>query len=170
MARTHVMDIKELRDILPETMEIREDGTRHLNLDAIFEGKLETDPGEIDGYPATTVHVSHLTGLKLAGNKREHRSRLDGETVTLYDYFSFGGWDDQNFGRTEFQGPMVRGPHMYVYKLSVTLTAHQEPDEIALLVEEGDTVQFLGSEYRVTFPPRTNDNITMELVKEAVTA
>lgn len=169
MARTHVIDIKEL-DTLPETMQVREDGTRHFNLDTIFEGKLETDDHEIDGHPATTVTVSHQTGLKLAGNARDHYSHYDKETVTLHDYFSFGGWDDQNFGRTEFQGPLVRGPHMFVHKLSIMLTAHRQPDELALLVEEGDTVQFLGSEYRVTFPPRTNSNIKMELVKAAITA
>lgn len=169
MARTHVIDIKELTT-LPETMEIREGGTRHFNLDTIFEGKLDTDDREIAGHPATTVTVSHRTGLKLAGNAREHYSRFDSKLVTLHDFFSFGGWDDKNYGRTEFQGPMVQGPHMFVHKLSVMLTAHKEPDEMALLVEEGDTVQFLGSEYRVTFPPHTNTNIKMELVKEAVTA
>lgn len=168
MARTHVIDIKDL-DTLPEAMEVREDGTRHLNLDTIFTGKLKTEEDKVDGYPSTGVSVAHHTSLKLAGNAREHYSRYDGKLVTLHDFFNFGGWDDQNYGRTEFQGPMVQGPHMYAYKLSVTLTAHKEPDELALLVEAGDTVQFLGSEFRVTFPPHTNSNIKMELVKEAVT-
>lgn len=173
MARTNIIDIKDFPQELLDSSdraEVREDGTRHLNLDRLFEGNLKTDSHEIDGHPATTISVDNFSRIKLAGNARQHTSRFDGKTVTLHDYFNFGGWDDQNYGRTEFQGPMVQGPHMFAYKLGVMLTAHTEPEEMAFLVEEGDTVQFLGSEFRVTFPPYTNDNMKLELVKEVVTA
>lgn len=173
MAHTHIIDIKAFPQELLNTSdraEVREDGSRHLNLDLIFAGQLKAEPNEIDGLPATVVSVAYGARIKLAGNARQHTSRFDGRTVTLYDYFNFGGWDDQNYGRTEYQGRMVQGPHMFAYMLGTMLTAHAQPDETAFLVEEGDTLTFLGSEFRVTFPRYSNNNMTLVPVKEAVTA
>lgn len=159
--RTTVFDAKDTT--IPGT-EVRPDGTRHLNLDRLFDGHLEQQTNSIDGYPAATVSVRSFSRMKLAANRRLHRG------VALHDYYSFGGWDDQNFGRIDDGGPMVRGPHMYAFQLGLTLTDQPQPDEVALLVEDGDTVQFLGSEFRVTFPAHANRNMQLELVAEAVSA
>lgn len=156
MGPTHTLDAKDLP--LPGTR-ITSDGHRHIDLDALFHEELRTEEYPLDGLPSMRVKVRLMSRLMLAGNRREHYSRTLGETVTLYDFFTFQGWDENNYGL--IQGEPVQGPHMSATKLPVTIAAADGAEEVGLVVEDGDTVVFVGTEFRVTFPPRTNRNMTL---------
>lgn len=156
MGPTHTLDAKDLP--LPGTR-ITDDGHRHIDLDALFHEELRTREYPLDGLPSMRVQVRLMSRLMLAGNRREFHSRALGETVTLYDFFTFQGWDENNYGL--IQGEPIQGPHMIAAKLPVAIAATDGADEVGLVVEDGDTVEFMGTEFRVTFPPHTNRNMTL---------
>lgn len=168
MSHTHILDVKDI-PALPGC-HITNNGHRHINLDALFHEELRTEHRKVDGRPGTTVFVRHLSRLKLAGNARQHESRVLGETITLHDFFTFSGWDENNYGRVA--GRTLQGPHMHATRLPVTLAAFDGdgPEEVALLVEEGDTLEFMGTAFRVTFPPHVNRNMVLDEVVPATAA
>jgi hypothetical protein len=127
------------------------DGTRTIDIDLLFADSLETDEEmEVDGKPYQTIST-RFSKLKLAANPRMHRSHFgSGEEIELHDFFLFGGWDGEHFARTVCEGPLVRGPYMYASELGSVITAHKEPDEHAILVNDGDTLIFMGHKFRAT--------------------
>lgn len=165
MGPTYTLDAKDLP--LPGTR-ITDDGHRHIDLDALFHEELRTEERTIDGLPGTRVKVRPMSRLMLAGNRREHDSRTMGKTVTLHDFFTFQGWDKNNYGYV--QGQPAQGPHMKATKLPTVISAADGVEEVGLVVEDGDTVVFMGTEFRVTFPPHANRNMTLIPVPESAVA
>lgn len=161
----YTLDAKDLP--LPGTR-ITEDGHRHIDLDALFHEELRTEEYPANGLPGTRVKVRPMSRLMLAGNRREHHSRALGQTVTLHDFFTFQGWDENNYGL--IQGEPVQGPCMIAAKLPTSIAASDGAEEVGLVVEDGDTVEFMGTQFRVAFPPHSNRNMTLAPVTESVVA
>lgn len=132
------------------------DGTRTLDLDAIFGDSIKTDDErELDGYPYQTVSLNSFSNMKLASDPRLYTSRFTGETSVLHDFYSFGGWDEKHYARTEYQGNMVQGPYAFASKMGSMITSTPDPDEYAYLVNDGDTVIFMGYKFKVSSPKNT---------------
>lgn len=169
MSTTNILDVKDIPE-LPGA-DVTEDGHRHIDLDALFHEELRTDDRSAHALPGTVVTVRPFSRLKLAGNARVHSSRALGTDITLHDFFTFTGWDADNYGPVA--GTMTRGPYMRATKLPASIAAFDDgngPEEVALLVEEGDTVTFLGSQFRVAFPSHSNRNMALELLEEPLAA
>jgi hypothetical protein len=142
-----------------------------INLDILFESQLTTDnsvhvlEGTPEGGNNDTVALNSFSRIKLAANPNMYHGH------TLHDFYSFGGWDAGSFHRTEYRGPLVEGPHAYMFEQGTMLTAHAQPDEIAYLIEEGTILIFMGARFVVNFPAgRRGKFPELTLVSETVAA
>ncbi len=122
-----------------------------LDLDILFAGKIKEGDSVMG---AGHFNLDSFAHVKLAANPRPFTSHYDGLTTTLHDFYSFGGWVAGEEGRVVHGGPMVPGPHAYLFEQGVMVTAHKQPDEIAYLIEEGTIVKLMGTFYAVHFPNR----------------
>lgn len=68
----------------------------------------------------------------------------------LYDSFLIGGWEAGNAHRVECGGPLVEGPHAWMSKRGVAITAHKQPETRKVRVTFGDVLIIKGTRYVVT--------------------
>lgn len=138
-------EVLALPDIA-ERFRVTEDGHRWYDLDLVM--TLETrdyndnKPGS--DHPRVSW-VGSRTSTRFATNKREY------EGTTLYDFSLPVGWDDENWNVAVSGQPAIQGPYLSAYLLGSTVTLHKQPTEKAILIEAGDIVKFLGTEYVVGF-------------------
>lgn len=117
-----------------------------LNLDDLLtvnEEKYTFEDGPKPGVPQPIFSQDHFAGPVLAMAAGSVRG------TDLFDTFSVGGWDAGVFHRVEDGGPLVEGPHAFIFKNGVALTAHVQEKREEILMEEGDTLVFRGVEYTV---------------------
>lgn len=110
-----------------------------LDLDVIFGNLVDWEKYGEKGHYALGV----FSPIRLAANPRLYKG------VELHDFYSFGGWTAEGRGRVEFAGEMVQGPHAYLNKDAVYLSATEQPDEIAYLIEVGSKLTIAGTIYAV---------------------
>lgn len=96
-------------------------------------------------------------GIKFAGYPRDYQGTL------IHKFFSLGGWTEEGEGRIEFGGPIVKGPHAYMFGLDVAVTAWRQPDERAILIAEGHEITVGGTTYRVK--TANNKNYRLEKIE-----
>lgn len=110
-----------------------------LNLDELFAGEVDFEKYEKGHYVLKSFSL-----LKLATNEREYKN------TKIYDYYSFGGWTAEGEGRVVYQGPIVKGPHAYLFGQDIVLTAYEQEKETAYFIEVGTELVIGGSTYKVT--------------------
>lgn len=130
-----------------------ENGVRVVNVDALFEGNLKTDPElTIEGKPAQTISTKYGSTVKLVDE--------------LGRYFSPGGWDENHYHRKEYMGELVQGPEMFGTLHGTMITAHYDPtEETAYVVRNGDIVIFLNTKFKAVWK-RFEDRLIFERIDE----
>lgn len=68
----------------------------------------------------------------------------------LYDSYLIGGWEAGNAHRVECGGPLVEGPHAWMSKRGVAITAHKQERKEKVRVTFGDVLIIKGTRYVVT--------------------
>lgn len=122
-----------------------------LGIDIDLDGFIEDSAYREDQghYRLKTVH--------LAGYAREYKGALsEYHGTTLHSFFSLGGWDETGTGRIVTGGEKVQGPCAYMYGNGVAITSHRQPDEFAILIEEGHILTIRGAKFRVVKAPNRN--------------
>ena len=143
-------------------------GARVIDLDGLLAGHLRHESGHtIDAHPANVVTVTEDAQWLLAGSPRQHADVLTGQVFTVYDYFEVGGWDEDNYVRTEYAGPLVQGPGMFAYKRTVIIDSQIGSPKTALLVQAGDLAGFLGATFEVQFPQHQNGHMKLHLLSDS---
>jgi hypothetical protein len=120
---------------------------QYLNLDAIFAGEIELDKYDTKGVFA----LKTMSRIKLAKAKG-----LEANGETVYSFYGFGGWTAEAEGRVEPREPLVPGPQAYLFTHDVYITAHEEPEETAYVVDFGSVLKLLGTYYLVVESPRAD--------------
>lgn len=96
------------------------------------------------GTPQAIFGQDYSEGPQLAMFCKNHRD------TDLYNTYSVGGWEAENFHRVVDQGPLVEEPHAWMSENATILTAHRQVARERIIVSAGGTVVVRGTEYLVS--------------------
>ena len=119
-----------------EGISVNEDGSRHLDLDVLFAGKLKREMEfELEGLPHQIISANGFGNVKLTDGR---------------NFYLPGGWDENHYSRKGYGEDLVQGPEMFASMLPSVISAHRDTtQEIAYVINEGDTVKFMGQMFKV---------------------